>query len=285
MLEFHINKTYGDPRKFGDISLFQLGRLIGTKETRIPLHFQIDYFELTIITSGSGTIITNGVESQVKTGDIYLSLPFETHQIQSSKETPIAFDFFTFKTSNPEYTEKLEQISYYLRDPENRIFIDQKINFLISNAILEIENENDYSKKILENIFNQVIMYLIRETLSGRMNSKDDTHKSRADILCIKIMNYIDTHVSSIKSLTELTSLTNYNYSYISSLFKQKTGITLNRYLQNKKLESAKFLLRNQNLKIIDIAEILNYSSLYSFSKAFKEKFGTSPKTYKNSKR
>lgn len=285
MLEFHINKVFANLRKFGDIHLFQIGRLLGTNNTQIPLHVQIYGYELTIVNSGKGIISTNGVPSEVKAGDIYISLPFETHEIISSKEEPLNFDFFTFKTSNPEYSQKLEEISYFIHDPSTRIFSDQKISFLISNAIYEIENENNYSEKILEDLFNLVVMYLIRDTSSGNMTNANNDNKSRSEVLCTKIMNYIDTHISSIKNLTELTTLTNYNYSYISSLFKNKTGMTLNKYFQNKKLETAKLLLKNKNLKISDIAEILNYSSLYSFSKAFKDKYGISPKSYKNSKK
>ena len=284
MLSFHFNRIYPELRKFNDLHLYQIGRLLGSAQTHIPAHVQVDCFELTIVTNGSGKIYTNNIASEVKSGDIYLSLPGDIHQIESSQHDPLDFDFFSFKTDNKDYQQKLEDISYYLYDPTTRVFRDEKINFLISNAIMELENENNYTEKILECIFNQVVLYLIRDTYSGKPVNKN-AQKNKSEMLCIKVMNYIDTHIYSLKNLTEITHVINYDYSYISSLFKKTTGRTLNRYVQNKKLEAAKLLLLERKLKISEIAYLLNYSSLYSFSKAFKDKYGVSPKTYVNSKR
>ncbi|MBQ3219200.1 MAG: helix-turn-helix domain-containing protein [Clostridia bacterium] len=281
MIEFHINKIFPNMRKFGDVHVYQIGRLLGNPQTQIPAHIQLNYFELTIVTNGQGRIYTNNIPTNVKAGDIYISLPGDAHKIESFDNTPLEFDFFTFKTEYPEYVDKLADISYFL-DPTTRVFRDEKINFLISNAIIELNNENDYSEKILECIFNQVILYLIRDTYSGKMNNKNDT-KNKSELLCLRIMNYIDTHINSIKSLTETATYFNYDYSYSSSLFKKVTGRTLNRYFQNKKLKTAKLLLLEDKLKINEIAYLLNYSSPYSFSKAFKDKFGISPKAYANS--
>ena len=90
-------------------------------------------------------------------------------------------------------------------------------------------------------------------------------------------MNYIDTHIYSLCNLCELTEKFKYNYSYLSSLFKKTTNKTLAEYFRNRKLETAKALVIEKNKKIGEIAEMLNYSSTFAFSKAFKEKYGVSP--------
>ncbi len=283
MIGFHISKTYPNFRKFKDIYLYQIGRLLGTDQTEIPAHAQMDYFELTIVTNGKGKIYTNNVVSNVKVGDIYLSLPGDIHKIESSKEEPLDFDFFSFKTDNPDYLQKLEDVTYYMYNPTMRIFRDEKISFLISNAIMEMENENNYSERLLECIFNQAVLYMIRDTHTGKASVKN-AQKNKSEALCVKVMNYIDTHIYSLKNLTDITKIINYDYSYISSLFKKTTGRTLSRYFQNIKLETAKQLLLENKLKVSEIAYLLNYSSLYSFSKAFKDKYGVSPKGFIYSK-
>ena len=45
----------------------------------------------------------------------------------------------------------------------------------------------------------------------------------------------------------------------------------------------AKKLLENEGLPITEIASKLNYSTIYVFSRAFKNKFGISPKEFRNS--
>lgn len=93
-------------------------------------------------------------------------------------------------------------------------------------------------------------------------------------------MHYIDTHIYSIKNLSCLSERFSYNYSYLSDLFKKCTGNTIANYYQTRRLETAKLLINSGELKITSIAERLNYSSLYTFSKAFKKKYGLSPRDY-----
>ena len=93
-------------------------------------------------------------------------------------------------------------------------------------------------------------------------------------------MNYIDTHIFSISSLEDVAETMNYNYSYLSALFRKTTGSTLLSYYHQKRLDVARQLIAEGTMKMTEIAETLNYSSLYSFSRAFKENFGISPKQY-----
>ena len=95
-------------------------------------------------------------------------------------------------------------------------------------------------------------------------------------------MSYIDTHIYSLKNLEELTEVTDYSYGYLSFVFKKTTGETLCSYYIRKRMEAARLMLTEGNLKITEISERLGYSTLYAFSKAFKGHFGISPKNFKN---
>ena len=83
------------------------------------------------------------------------------------------------------------------------------------------------------------------------------------------------------KNLEELAGGMGYSYGYLSTVFKKVTSNTLLDYYQNKKFEMARLLVLEKKLKVREIAEMLNYSSVYAFSKAFKKHFGTSPGNYK----
>ena len=78
--------------------------------------------------------------------------------------------------------------------------------------------------------------------------------------------------------LYELSEKFGYNYSYLSHVFTSTTGKTPGEYFREKKLEAAKILILENRKKISEIAEMLNYSSAFAFSKAFKNHFGVSPK-------
>ena len=69
-------------------------------------------------------------------------------------------------------------------------------------------------------------------------------------------------------------------HSYLSHLFKDKTGTTLQQYICYKKVEYASQLLKEHEMSPAQVSEILGYESLSSFSKSFKRVMGISPKQY-----
>ena len=80
-----------------------------------------------------------------------------------------------------------------------------------------------------------------------------------------------------MKNLRELCEVTNYNYNYLSNLYKKVTSDTLANYFRSRRLETARLLLAEHTMSVTEIARLLNYSSVYIFSRAFKEKYGVPP--------
>ena len=98
--------------------------------------------------------------------------------------------------------------------------------------------------------------------------------------LCKHVSHYIDTHLFTMKKLPECAKALSYNYSYLSTVFKKTTGITLSDYYKEKKLDMAKFLIAENEISLTEIAESLGYSGISAFSKAFSAKFCISPRQY-----
>ena len=59
--------------------------------------------------------------------------------------------------------------------------------------------------------------------------------------------------------------------------FKQVFGITPYQYLLGKRLEHARKLLNETQLRVGDIARLCSFRDVFSFSKAFKKRYGLSP--------
>lgn len=279
MPKYHLDKCFvNDPLKFNDFYLFQIGRLYFAPSDFMHLHAHKNFFELTIITDGEGEVITNGKPTPVRRGDIYLSLPCDMHEIRSSKDAPMKYDFFSFRTENAEYLSRLDEMSRCLT-LEDRVFSDERISALVCDAIVEFTKDSLFSKELLYSIFTQIIVYIIRDFSSTSPHAKR-RNASTSDAICYQIMNYIDTHIYTMKSLEELAPVMKYNYSYLSTLFKKTTGNTLLSYYYAKRLDVARILILEKSLNISEIADALGYSSLYAFSRAFKATYGMSPKQY-----
>lgn len=63
-------------------------------------------------------------------------------------------------------------------------------------------------------------------------------------MFCNRRMNYIDANIYDIENLNCLTEITNYNYNYVSSLFKKTTALSLRDYYLDRKLETADLLIK-----------------------------------------
>ena len=71
--------------------------------------------------------------------------------------------------------------------------------------------------------------------------------------------------------------------SQLSAMFRERTGESPMQYYTSIKVDEAKKLLREDNLSVSQITDVLGYSGIHNFSRAFKKATGFSPTEYKKS--
>ncbi|SHM53197.1 Helix-turn-helix domain-containing protein [Anaerosporobacter mobilis DSM 15930] len=96
------------------------------------------------------------------------------------------------------------------------------------------------------------------------------------------IKQYINGHYREDISLNQLADLVYLSPKYLSSIFSQTTGISINKYIKNIRMEKARELLVNTNMKIRDIGTTVGYPNISYFCKLFQEEFRISPEKYRN---
>ncbi len=103
---------------------------------------------------------------------------------------------------------------------------------------------------------------------------------SKQIVLC---MDYIQLHLHEAIVVRELAKMVGLNDSYLSTLFKRETGVTLTEYVILKRMEAAENMLKYSDFSLSDISDILNFSSYSHFARTFRKQYNTSPKEYRNS--
>lgn len=73
----------------------------------------------------------------------------------------------------------------------------------------------------------------------------------------------------------------NYDYTYLSNVFSEVKGITIQQFIILNKIERAKELMLYDELSLTEISYKLNYSSVAHLSKQFKKITGLTPSYYK----
>lgn len=93
---------------------------------------------------------------------------------------------------------------------------------------------------------------------------------------------YVETHYGKEISLNILADQVYVHPTYLSILFKKKTGSNFKDYVTRVRIEKAKEMLKDLSLRIVDISGKVGYESSKHFSKIFKELTGMTPKDYRN---
>ena len=115
------------------------------------------------------------------------------------------------------------------------------------------------------------ILSIIRQYELGIDNS------SMVRMVCKTILENIDNDIT----VNEISSRLFITRTYISQLFKEKTGMNLVKYITDVKIERAKVLILS-GIKYIEISERLGYKDDEYFKKLFKKSTGMTINEYRN---
>ncbi len=92
---------------------------------------------------------------------------------------------------------------------------------------------------------------------------------------------YISQHFSEDISLASVAENLHVNTSYLSTLFRQVTGMTFKEHLNRVRIEEAARLLSNTDYPVMQIAIACGYKDQSYFTKVFKKQTGLTPKQYR----
>jgi len=156
-------------------------------------------------------------------------------------------------------------------------FIIENDSFIISylNSLTSInQSDSTFKTKMLEVKFEEIMLYLV--------NKYGDKFESYLHSLISKKQSsfnkIIESNVYSNLKLEEIAFLCNMSLSTFKRYFTAEYKVTPGKWLQDKRLQSAKDILQEGRLKPSDIYLDYGYNNLSNFSIAFKNKFGINPK-------
>ena len=94
--------------------------------------------------------------------------------------------------------------------------------------------------------------------------------------------NYIQAHQGEQLSLGQVAKAVNTSTYYFCKLFKRVTGVNFTDYVSRVRIEQAKNLLLNPNVRVGEIAYEVGFQSLTHFNRVFKRILGQSPTVYRS---
>jgi AraC-like DNA-binding protein len=282
-VKFHFDNQFTlCPEKFAGITLYQFGELYIESNMEILPHKQWCH-EISYIISGQGIFQLDGVDYVVNEGDLFISPLNGTHSIKAAKDSTLRFTYIGFNFNEDSNMEDYSCLKDFYRPNMKEIQTKDTsgVIFPFFRSLEEFYRKHMGFHMMVESYIKQILI-LTRRSFSEKeiFTFQHDFTSASVGNTIYSVIRYIDDNIFDIHKVSEISNALNYNQSYISDLFKKKMGMTMQKYINGKRIEKALELLKYGKLSITQVANQLNYSSVQSFSRAFGCIMNISPTQY-----
>ena len=123
--------------------------------------------------------------------------------------------------------------------------------------------------------------YLEAERFDAYVKVISDVKKESPLVTIHFVKRYVKEHLNQDLSLSQISVVTGYNPTYLSRLFKEQTGETLNRYISRKRMEYIAQLMRDPQISMQQIMDAAGFATRSYFNQFVKKETGLTPKQYR----
>ncbi|RKP53168.1 AraC family transcriptional regulator [Cohnella endophytica] len=114
----------------------------------------------------------------------------------------------------------------------------------------------------------------------GRLlHMRQDRHSD--DAIIRQVFDYIEENLLDQLSREKIADFVHFHPAYLSRFFRKKTGLSLSEYIVQQRIERAKVMLTQSELRIGHIMNNLGYDNLSHFTRTFKKMTGYTPLQYR----
>jgi len=140
---------------------------------------------------------------------------------------------------------------------------------------------------ILENITQEQHEKLKENLALSGLELLDDKKSvliERIKNVIVEMIHY-NNELPNVNYSDYISTKLNYDYTYLSNLFSEVKGVTIQHFIILHKIEKVKELLLYEEHNLTEISYLMNYSSVAHLSNQFKKVTGLSPSYYKQMKK
>lgn len=228
----------------------------------------ISYYSLHFVLEGEGVFTFDQNEVSISAGDVFCLFPNKTHVYRTLKDNPLQMVWLAFDGKQAKSILQKLGITDYSPYAANLIDPESKKVLLELLSTTTLEDELTRLSKIYELFGN----------LSKNVNTKN--LPSQESNWIMRSIEFMETHYGEGITVDDVAKFVGLHRSYFTTKFTLQMHKTPKRFLTDCKMNLAAKMIEENYYTITEIAHSLGYSDLYSFSKAFKNYFGVSPKHY-----
>ena len=278
---FRFDNSYDEKAEpFGFVKVWQISEYTLDPNREILEHVQFCH-EITYVVSGKATFLSGDAKDDLQQGDIHLIAKGVSHKIIPQDRSNLRFANIGFEFME-EIPEDLKPIQRLFETYPHLVLGDNgEVRILMTMLLNEMRSQKEFSHTRAECCIKLILTHIYRMVTAGEETPAAAPNGTNTTKLTpYAIIRYVDTNLFEFPEVSDIAKALGYSQSYISHMFKEAMGISLQEYICNKKIEASLDFLKDQKYTVTQIAMMRNYASGQSFCKAFRKVKGCSPTEY-----
>lgn len=249
-----------------------------------------DFWEMIYVDKGNVKITSEDKTFFLKEGEAYFHMPNEFHAICADKKTASNIFIISFicNSKNMDFFQKKKiqlfpNYNYYI----NKLISISKETYKMSisqdGKHIELKENYRFGGPQLIRSFLELMLIMIIRNHNAQINNKNFSYTHVADNNYVyNVIKMLEENVYGKISVDMICKKLNLSRVYISRIFKEKTGTTINEYYRHLKINEAKKLLSTHMYSVSQVSDMLCFNTPRYFSSVFKGITGMLPKEYIN---
>lgn len=269
---------------------FAVGRLHAEVKNQPVLHTHKVCEIYYSISGGKQFFIDNNCYETLP-GDVFVIAPGEQHRL-TEQETPryerfvifVSLDFLQ-QLSTPQ-TDLMPIFGHHPKEFCHRLSLGAAQQSRLEFLLRKITSVSGFGSDLVENAaFTEVLTLLgglyLQQEEARRINAplQEEDVRQNVNPLAHQLLRYIDERITEPLTISQIAAAFYISDSYACRIFKEEYGTTINKYIQNRRLNIAKSLLA-QGVSVTETCERSGFNDYTNFIKLFTRQVGISPKRY-----
>ncbi|WP_339206986.1 AraC family transcriptional regulator [Paenibacillus sp. FSL K6-3182] len=250
-----------------------------------------DFWEFVYVDKGEIEVFADTEGYCLHQGDVIFHKPNEFHGVWANRRIAPNVIIISFVCHSKEMAF-FENKIFTLNNPQREMLAQLMKNGFAAfhppfddprNHTLTRRGDAPIGSEHLIKLYLELFLIRLRETndLTKREQRLSAPTKQRSEAeLVNRMRDYMEQNLYGEIRLEQVYKTFNLSKSHALTIFKAQTGEGIMKYYRKLKIEQAKKMIREQRHNFTEIAALLHYSSVHTFSRHFKSFAGMSPSEY-----
>lgn len=251
-----------------------------------PFHWHTPVEVIMPIVNGYHVELTSDVHYNLRENDIIFLRPGALHHIYAQEGERIIFQFnMNLLNALDDFDDFFHPSSpALLITPEDNPEIHEKCVELLVKIKDEYMNGAPLKDAAVYGILLELLVIIKRNSYNSNIVFSDVKKSKQKEYLdkFVSITDYIKQHCNEDISLDEIAEMSGFSKYHFSRLFKEFTGTSYYKYLNQKRMEFAEQLLMDPEVNITEVAVRSGFNSISAFIRMFKQIKGCTPTEFRN---